>query len=276
MRRLLRWLFLICAAACVAWLWIEIAPPKGSPTGDSELTVVSWNVRGLSYEGETTSANLVFSALKGADPDLLLLQEMSFGLRGGPLLERLADELGLVHQAKFQYGGDDWAGMAIVSRHPLSMERLTPLPPASAGRSLGRVRLLVDGRPLEVAVLHLANSDIHVFGKRASVFSEIFGSNLRTIQAEALLSELRGTREPLLVGGDFNTFPLSAAWRMIRAEYRDAFRPPELFRGTFRVNGDIEVKLDHIFLSPQIRVLEARVLDVAGSDHLPIRARIRF
>jgi len=276
-RRALRWLPPLALAALLGWLWTLLLPPGGRAAGDRELTVVSWNVHGLNYEGEATSPELVFSALKAFGPDVLLLQEMGLGRRGGELAARLGRELGLEHAARFPYGDEAVAGTMILARWPLAGVRELPLPPSGEGRSLGLARVEIDGRGLWVAVAHFANSDIHVFGKRASLLSELGGENLRTVQAEAALAALAPLAgEALVLGGDFNTFPLSAAWRILRRDYRDAFRPPAQFRGTYRVKGDIEVKLDHIFLSAPVEALDAQVLDAPGSDHLPVRARLRF
>jgi endonuclease/exonuclease/phosphatase family metal-dependent hydrolase len=275
-RRLFVWLPVAALLAALGWVLLLVYP-RATPGGANELLVLSWNVHGLNYEGEEASAGLIWATLEALRPDLLLLQEMSFGKRGGPLLKRLADELGLEHQARFPYGDDRWSGTAIAARHPLQDIELLPLPPLASGRTLGLARLEVGGRPLQVGVLHLANADIHLFGKRASLLNELVGENLRTLQLGSVLKRLQGFGgEPLLLGGDLNTFPLSAGWRMLRAEYHDAFRLPQLLHGTFRLKGEIEVKLDHIFLSPQVESLEARVLDAAGSDHRPVLARIRY
>jgi endonuclease/exonuclease/phosphatase family metal-dependent hydrolase len=85
-------------------------------------------------------------------------------------------------------------------------------------------------------------------------------------------------RHPVVLMGDFNDSPFSVIHSSLRRHFRDAFRATGRRWGpTFRA-GVIPIRLDYIYLSPGIRVLDCRVRNDAlarvASDHLPVRATV--
>jgi endonuclease/exonuclease/phosphatase family metal-dependent hydrolase len=120
------------------------------------------------------------------------------------------------------------------------------------------------------AVLHVFNCHLGLTARE------------RTFQRKRLLSDailLSGDlRHPVVVMGDFNDRPISVVHRTFRRHFTDAFRASGKRWGpTFRF-GPIPVRLDHIYVSAGIRVLDCRVRSDAlarvASDHRPVIASV--
>jgi len=275
-RKLIAGLLLV-PLAMTLWAALIYLVPLSDPSGNTELNVVSYNVHLFMNLQNRDTFEEILGGLSRAAPDLLLLQEFPAASSGMDPPRILRKRLELPYWRFFPYHGSSVAGLAVFSRHPILADWEQALPPQSEGRSLGVVRVDVGGRPLNVAVLHLSNSDIRLHGARATMRGELFGENIRTVQTEAVLESLDSlSSEPLILGGDFNTFSFSKAWRRFRRSYNDAFPFWRMFDGTFRFRQEIQVKIDHIFLSRDVKALDAQVLPVQGSDHLPVYARVVF
>ncbi|MDP2359378.1 MAG: endonuclease/exonuclease/phosphatase family protein [bacterium] len=279
MRRTISFIIWITLLSLLGWGLLWLFPPT-RPAGATEFTLVSWNVHGLNSESGENTTDLILDGLLALDADLVCLQEFPVARAGAPVRQRLR-AMGYEHEALFSYDHSRTRsygqGMALYSRHPIRGHGEWPLLPHGEGRILGLALVEVEGRPLHVGLVHMPNSDIHLNGKRAMMGSEMMGENLRTLQCEDLLARVDSLRsQALVLAGDFNTFPLSAAWRLLRGRYLDAFPFTRWSQGTFQVREGLDVKIDHIFHSRKVRSLEARVPQLAGSDHRPVFARLQF
>ena len=279
MRRLVKIILLLGLLGLLAWLALWLFPVT-RPRGDTRVSLVSWNVHGLHAETGENTSSLVLESLKSIEADVMFFQEFPVARTGSRMREQLR-ALGYPYEELFVYDHAQTEsysmGMAIYSRHPIVSRAEFPLVPVLEGRLLATVEVEVEGRALRLGMVHFPNSDIHAYGKRAMLGSEMVGENQRTIQARALLEVLRPWRDGALVlAGDFNTFPLSSAWRLMRGEYLDAFPFTHWGDGTFRIRENLDVKIDHVFHTRRVRSLEAKVLPLAGSDHRPVYARLQF
>jgi len=85
--------------------------------------------------------------------------------------------------------------------------------------------------------------------------------------------------EPLIVVGDFNVPFWSFGFKYLKRGLRPVFALP---RATFptreasRYGQYPRMQLDHALVSRDWKVEEARVLSIAGSDHFPIRFRLKM
>jgi endonuclease/exonuclease/phosphatase (EEP) superfamily protein YafD len=83
-----------------------------------------------------------------------------------------------------------------------------------------------------------------------------------------------GAPAPTIVGGDFNTVPLTLAPRKMRPEYRDSlWRSGDYLTGTYRrIAGPLSARVDFLFHTPEFAVAEAFVHPRSAGDHLPVFA----
>jgi endonuclease/exonuclease/phosphatase family metal-dependent hydrolase len=106
----------------------------------------------------------------------------------------------------------------------------------------------------------------------------------RRFQRDQMLSDAillsEDLHHPVVLMGDFNDSPLSVVHLSLRRHFLDAFRATGRRWGpTFRA-GLIPLRLDYIYVSPEIRVLDCFVrkdaLTRVASDHLPVVATVEI
>ena len=100
----------------------------------------------------------------------------------------------------------------------------------------------------------------------------------RMLSDAILLSE--DLHHPVVLMGDFNDSPVSVIHSSLRRHFQDAYRAAGRRWGpTFRF-GVIPIRLDYIYVSPGIRVLDCSVrndqLARVASDHRPVLANVEI
>lgn len=245
--------------------------------------------------------------------DIVLLQEVDFGATRSHFMdqaERLAQaaQLGYVAPAvswvanwvPFPYWpprdhfGRMRSGGAVLSRFPIELNEVTLLDKPQSNpfwynlfylfRYVQETKIRVLGAPFRVYNAHLEAFDLENRKAQARAFSRIVED---------------GPDDLVIVGGDFNTVPPESPRRadfedepetdfseddtlaVLRStgRLRDVFA--ELFEDepssffTFPA-ADPNRKLDHLLVSPEFRVVSARVARSPGtvSDHLPLVVRL--
>lgn len=122
------------------------------------------------------------------------------------------------------------------------------------------------------AVLHVFNCHLGLAARE------------RRFQRDRMLSDAillsQELHHPVVLMGDFNDSPWSVVHSSLRRHFWDAFRAAGRRWGpTFRA-GPIPLRLDYIYVSPGIRVLNCFVrkdlLTRIASDHLPLLATVEI
>ena len=95
-------------------------------------------------------------------------------------------------------------------------------------------------------------------------------SNLiKTFVAERLSNQ----KMPLLICGDLNDTPISYCYRTMRGDLRDTWQDVGFGAGTTYNKYHLWFRIDHIFHSPELVPIDAKVLnDIQFSDHYPVMA----
>ncbi len=202
--------------------------------------------------------------VRASDDDVVGLQEVA--AEQAAALLRLADAY--PHQLLH---GAGIPGKGLLSRYPiLEGEQLHGHPE----RPDLRATLDVEGLTLQVAVVHPEPPRLARRGLQPRTHT-----GLQLDRLVALLDH----ELPLVLLGDFNMTRFQAQYRRVAAAgLVDAFlaagrglgRTFPLRRGRLRLLPVL--RLDYIWLSPQLEALAARVGSDAGSDHLPVLADIRW
>lgn len=240
-----------------------------------ELSVASMNIhwgRGRKSEGYPTFD--VTQACDDFDADVIALQESWAPDDGVSQHDAAAKELGYEvvsvplsraeawpepkitdrHDPAGRTGSGDWC-LAVLSRLPIratTTTRIWQLPLDPSSRAVLQVDLDVDGSPLTVCTTHFSHLE--------------FGAVLHT---RALRAALPPVDPPAILIGDMNMWGwcISAmtprGWtRVGRGPTWPAHRPHS--------------RIDHLLVTPGVEVLETETLPDLGSDHRPIRARLRI
>lgn len=130
---------------------------------------------------------------------------------------------------------------------------------------------------LRVDVAVAPGAVLHVFNCHLGL-----NTGERRHQQQRMLSEAillsRDLHHPVVLMGDFNDRPLQVVHRRLRQHFNDSFRAVgKWFGPTFRL-GPLPLRLDHIYTSREIRVIDSWVrnegLARVASDHRPLFALV--
>lgn len=221
----------------------------------------------------------VIEALRAHDADVLLLQEVEQagprGRRPDPARNLLALQAAFPDRhVFFDFPPFDerelpfGIGLAILSRRPLHDTLSRPLPAADVpftfrGETtqptqrllIGATTADAEGRPVRVLNTHLQ-----------AYFMIDASSDDHPEQRQIVLSTLRASRIPALVGGDFNAAP----GENLVAEFEGAgFRAVQKTVPTWKRRPYVT---DHIFFNTGLRLVRSEVVPTLASDHDILRA----
>jgi endonuclease/exonuclease/phosphatase (EEP) superfamily protein YafD len=222
---------------------VVIAPrvPRSEPAPVDPFRLVAANT--YQHNPDPTAAA---HALVAAGPDVLVAVETPTTIRDG-LLEDLSD---LEHVQR--------GGLNVFARWPLG----EPQPIASVSTwAAVRVAIHRPGAPFVLYAVHLPNPLHEVsFSEHASI-------------VERLLHSARDERLPVVLAGDFNMSDRSTSYRMLDRAMRDAMRS-SLAANTYRQGLWLllQLRIDHVFVSPELCAAESGTFAVPGSDHQGLEA----
>lgn len=241
-----------------------------------ELTVASYNIhwgRGPKRHGQAPFD--VVEACRRLDPDVLVLQE-SWAPDDGPSdHRRVADALDMVvasdvslarsviepeprvvsRERSGQDGGTGGWHLVALSRVPVRSASVEPLPHLwfdHSDRAVVALEVEVDGASLHVRGTHLPHLE--------------YGAHLST---RGLRRALPSTDLPAAFIGDMNMW----GWTIDRMVPRGWRR---VVRGKTWPSHRPHSQIDHVLVTPSVDLVWGEVGPHLGSDHLPIRARLRW
>ena len=242
-----------------------------------ELTVASWNVHwGRGMKLLKFPPFDVVEGCRRLDADVLVMQEswvpdddphsghhvqvardLGYEVHAVPLGRAVAGEAPRVvgrADGDPRRGTGDWC-LAVLSRLPVTSTATTWLPQLRAdptNRAVLRVDVEVDGTPLTVHGTHLPHLEI--------------GSPTLTRSLRACLAPVD---TPAVLLGDMNMWSWCIGL-MVPAGWQRAGRGR-----TFPAPWP-NSRLDHLVHTPSVEVCHIEVVRDTGSDHRPIRARLRL
>jgi endonuclease/exonuclease/phosphatase family metal-dependent hydrolase len=243
------------------------------------LRLVTFNIHhGVGDDGRHDLPRLA-RLLADADPDVLCLQEVDrhFGERSehvdqALLLSRalhmeLAWAPSIDQPPRAGQTGRRQYGNALLSRLPVLVSDVHPLPGSGEPRSALRTRLELDDGALWVTTTHLSSSS----------------PADRAAQAGALAALHADPTEPAVVVGDLNADAGAPELAALRERFTDAWllaatRSDQTGAFSLRRHHGLthparrpRVRIDQVWVSPGVTVADARVLDgSATSDHHPL------
>lgn len=250
--------------------------PSGSPgaVDGQRIAVITQNlgdvVKPRPSVGEIAA---VFREMPEAD--VYLLQEVG----GDRMARAIGDKLSTgTRTYTHLYTGR--AGIALLSSLPILESDIAN--DASAIQAV----VDLDGTPVRAVSIHLPAFRKPREGDGDARIGPIYGAlrlareaitpNGRSRAAERILDWLHRSESPppTIVGGDFNTVPLTLAPRKMTKRYNDSlWRSGDYWTGTYqRIAGPISARVDFLFHEPQFSVVNAFVHPTSAGDHLPVFA----
>ena len=239
-----------------------------------ELTIASFNIHwGTGRRSDRYPPFDVVEACSTFEADVIVLQETwapdgevaqhdavaaALGMRclAVPVARvRMAPEPRVMARAQPDHqAGDGDSCLALLSRKPIRSTRTIPLPQLPFdpwSRALLHAEIDVDGTNLTVVGTHFSHLE--------------HGGPLQT---GALRRGLPPSDRPAVLLGDMNMW----GWTI------DAMAPRgwrRAVRGKTWPAPRAHHQIDHILVTPGVEVVRSEVLPDGGSDHLPVRARLR-
>lgn len=137
------------------------------------------------------------------------------------------------------------------------------------------------GDTLQVTNLHLETqrAGLELF-RRGRILEAVAPlrekSFLRSVELRHARRWVDSLPPPRIVAGDFNTPPESRIYRSAWGDWTNAFDARGVGLGATRLNGWIQARIDHVLVDDRWRVVDVRVAEDVGSDHLPVVATVRL
>lgn len=273
-RRLRRHLPSMVAALVFLWIYgAQWWPLRLFPSPDpSGLVVMTHNVQ-LSWGQPQRQRDVILRA----GPDLIALQEVN--TRPDGLLALLA-QAGYSCEHRTYSSKRFGPGLALCSKGRLELvkvQRRTYHPKGRWPYLFAEVRH--GDTVFNVIVPHLLAfgiSRVDPLRETGNVLERIRrASQWHRQEARALTELLSRLSDPTIVAGDFNSTPEHALHGQLRRHLRDAFSEAGYGLGaTYRYL--LPLRIDYVYVTPDIEVLGARVDEAGGSDHRPMLATIRL
>lgn len=241
-------ILLFLSAASVFGAFVTHARTAAASAPVESLTVLTYNIQqGYSEDGQKSHADQL-ELMRQIDPDVIGLQESDTNrIAGGnsDLVRYFADQLNY-----FSYYGPKVVpgtfGIALLSRYPIVNASTFYMYSIGEQTAAISAAISVNGVPYNIFVTHL-------------------GNNGDMVQQEAILQEAAGLNNVILMG-DFNFRPDSEQYHLTTQTFRDSWL--EMWpSGVDDQGNDPDRRIDHIFISPGLEVLEARYLNGPESDH---------
>jgi endonuclease/exonuclease/phosphatase family metal-dependent hydrolase len=232
-------------------------------TTPADLSVASYNIhKGVGTDRRRDVARTA-AVIAEIGADILALQEADtrFGTRTGLLdLDRIRSDLGLIAVPLDDAGeAHGWHGNLLLVRNALVQEVHQLILPGLEPRGALVTDLVIAGRPLRIVNAHLG-----------------LWPGSRAAQARALIdkiSQLEG--RPTLLLGDLNEWRGGGAALQTLGQHFQISEARPSFPSRYPL-----LSLDRMMLSPHGELLDVTAHDSPlsrrASDHLPIKARLRF
>lgn len=197
----------------------------------------------------------IIDFLRVSKADIICLQEVNESAKVGFQVSSLKEELGMYSHfgANVVDLGLNY-GLVTYSKYPIKSEKHIYLSSDREQRGILHTVVNVEGRNLNIINVHLG-----------------LGEEERKVQVEELISiiKLLG-KEPYIVVGDFNEGNIDINKKILKDVAKELDKSNIL---TFATGLD---RIDYIFVSPNIEVLDYEVLIKNMSDHYPIIAKLKI
>jgi endonuclease/exonuclease/phosphatase family metal-dependent hydrolase len=254
----------------------HLTPVIRTPQQAQCLRVMTYNVHSCIGIDGRLSPRRVARVIARYQPDIVALQEVDVGRWRTDRVDQAQIIAGYL-EMEYHFHAviqieEEAYGDCILSRLPMRLIRKGILPTLAGREGLeprGAVWVAVEAGPTMVHVL-----DTHL-GLKA---------HEKWLQTQAILGpQWIGNdhqNDPVIVCGDFNSVPGSNVWRLCAARLRDVQveapgQPRRTWCGHFPL-----LRIDHIFVSPRVRVVHADVgddyLSRIASDHRPLFAELEI
>lgn len=248
-----------------------------------KIKILHWNV------WFQEKAENIVKVLKKVKPDIICCQEITIGSKFNDkrdVAKFIADELAynynfsLAHKYKFPItpkGESNYGGNAIFSRFPIIENTNFPIinPKDLPGLKYERRTCAVSEIKID------KNRIIKIATTHASINSGFIEDKEKISEVKKLVSFFKENPTNLIFTGDLNLSPSAKSIKMIEKELKHcgpSYNEPTWTTKPFDFMGFKENKLkwrlDYIFASKDVKVVNSKIIQTKYSDHLPVLLEI--
>ncbi|MDH2916241.1 MAG: endonuclease/exonuclease/phosphatase family protein, partial [Gallionella sp.] len=224
-------------------------------------------------DGAPIDLKQTIAEIKRLDADIVLLQEVEHALPGGKQIEpppnysQIKQALSNYH-GYFSYPNSDarelpfGIGLAILSKTPLYDQFRLNLPsPEIEFDFFGETKTPTD-RLLIGAKTTIHGNEVQLYDTHLLAFFMLKASSkVHSEQRQLVLQQLKKSRIPTILGGDFNVSNHTA---LVDQYAQEGFRTAQTKEVTWR---RMPYVLDHIFFDRQLKLVDYDVIPTMASDH---------
>jgi endonuclease/exonuclease/phosphatase family metal-dependent hydrolase len=281
----------------------QLYPGRQEIHAGKTIKVLSYNIF---YDGGHEDRLKVIETIRKENADIFCCIEFNFQ-KDGALFAREIGEL-YPYTLTSDYSKYSKSGSIIFSKYPIryfNLRNQKKMPQKWSSKvSIIFAELDVDGRKVNLVNYHLKSVGHYIeyvadkdFPVRAKIDwaakNEEKNDREKAVQAEFLVKLMSESTNPTILCGDLNDTPNSRVFQVLEKSYKNAFSDRGWGLGaTFgeaRILDNLGwipfisyvardlIRIDHIFVSKDIRVHSARVItDAHGSDHKPVVSTIEL
>lgn len=268
------WAVALATLAPLAW-WGPAWTASPGPDVGTPLRVMTWNVRRLwgAPGAEAPAGGCVADVVTAEDPGVVVLQEVT---RAD--LDDLAARVDLdcAWSAYRPTDPDTAAGLAVCARGAWALASGGP-----GGDAWRHVAATIRQGEHHVEVVGVHAPPWLLLDDPARRLPGVVGrlgevTARQRAQAEEL-TRLGRDSDVTVLAGDFNSSPDLPQHTWLRGTWTDAWRAGARgFGATVAVAGWLPVRIDYVYVAPDVSVRAAWVPDTACSDHLPVVTDLRL
>src|SRR6266508_2144172 len=265
----------LAIASCLSLLLLDLAVSAGHSTTSLRIAsgktfrIMSYNIHVGVGMDKKLDLQRIADIIIQQHPDLVGLQEVDRGVMRTEGKDEIAElakltrmDYAFAHNLDFQ-GGQ--YGVAILSRYLIQNIDHQKYRNTREEERRGMIRVVVEveNRSINFVTTHL----------------DYQFPDGRIFETQQLLNFLEGIKGSLIVAGDFNEEPVAGAYRLMLAQFVDAWTGSDAKAAGFSYPADRPVKrIDYIFCRTAdiSRVKKAWVVNTLASDHLPVMAEVEI
>lgn len=276
---------LVTIACCIPYMGTLVQPRSvdEKPVAPEELVVATYNVARFNRETSGFLAQDILAEMKRQKVDIFCVQE--FMENGGDRKNSVS------YKEYFPYVELAGRDVAIFSRYPI--KGMKPFLFEDSNQAGMYVDIDVKGQIIRVFSVHLESTGINRTMYKAGkleaqgynvrsnrVLEAIYGNYtlgmaFRAGQADMIAQQVRTSKVPCIVCGDFNDVPYSYVYKTMLGDLVDGFKEcGGGYMNTYR--GKKNVRIDYIFHSESLKGLSYYRTDLTYSDHYPVFMRLEL
>jgi endonuclease/exonuclease/phosphatase family metal-dependent hydrolase len=268
------------------------------------IRVMSWNVEHfdiLEYKTHPEKKQQMLDLINDYQPDIAFFEEMVGGLKNEQAINYIPK---MVNQLNFEdyhysfndkldFDGNHHFGIILFSKYPIVNKQTVSYFPNDYNSIFQYADVVKDADTFRVFNIHLqslkfSNSNLQYIEKPTvkdevdlkktkSILSKLkTGFLKRKVQADRIAEEIAKSPYAVIVGGDFNDVANSYAYNTIGKNLCNSFA--EKGSGLGRTFSGISptLRIDNIFASKQLKVLQYTCIKKKLSDHYSVIADLQF